>query len=172
MKTAERPGGNMRLSDRWLGVAVLALAAAMFSYTLTFPAFPGQKYGPALFPRILAVGMALCAALLIFGDWRRRAGGATVSHIAVDPQLRDRTRFISFALIPGAIIAYLLLADRLGFIPTAFMLLLGLMLWFRVRVPMALIVSVVMTGLLNWFFAGLMRVPLPRGLFMQVFFGG
>ncbi len=33
---------------------------------------------------------------------------------------------------------------------------------------MAVVVAVVMTGLVHWFFSSLMRVPLPRGILDSV----
>ena len=49
----------MRLHDSLLGALLLALAAALFAYTFTFPDMPGQRYGPALFPRLIALGLSL-----------------------------------------------------------------------------------------------------------------
>jgi putative tricarboxylic transport membrane protein len=73
-------------------------------------------------------------------------------------------RLLSFLLLPAAVLAYILLSERLGFIPTAFAILVTLFLWFRARVAVALPVAAGMTLLVHWFFAGLMRVPLPRGV--------
>lgn len=162
----------MRLSDNWLALIFIALAAAMIGVTTTFPAFPGQKYGPALFPRILGAGMILCALLIMYRARQRRQEGASEPAIAVDPVFRDPVRLVSFLAVPAAIGLYLLLVDWLGFVPTCFGILAALMLWFGVRHMTALVVAVVMTGLLNWFFGTLMRVPLPRGLFMQLVQGG
>ena len=40
----------MRLNDAVIGIALILFALAMIAYTRTFPAMPGQDYGPALFP--------------------------------------------------------------------------------------------------------------------------
>jgi len=79
---------------------------------------------------------------------------------------------ISFLLVPGSILFYIFVADWLGFVPTAFIILSGLMLWFGVKVWRALLIAVLMTGLIHWFFGSMMRVPLARGLFMQMIYGG
>jgi putative tricarboxylic transport membrane protein len=50
--------------------------------------------------------------------------------------------------------------------------MVGLFLWFRVRPALALVLAIVITGALQWFFGTMMRVPLPRGLFMQILHGG
>jgi putative tricarboxylic transport membrane protein len=149
----------VRLNDALLGALLLGFAAWVWWLTGFFPAFPGQDYGPNLFPRLLAAGIALCAALLVLRGIRER--GAL---IRFEPWVREPARLLSFLLLPGAVLFYLLLSDRLGFIPTAFAILLVLFLWFRARPVVALPVAAGATLLVHWFFAGLMRVPLPRGL--------
>jgi putative tricarboxylic transport membrane protein len=115
--------------------------------------------------------MIICS-IAIFWRSRNSAEGGRAPALTIDPAFRERTRLVSFLLVPGAILAYLMLSEWLGFIPSAFGILLGMMLWFGVRALTALIVALVMTGLLHWFFGTLMRVPLPRGLFMQIVAGG
>jgi putative tricarboxylic transport membrane protein len=149
----------MRLNDALLGALLLGLSAWVWWLTTFFPDFPGQAYGPNLFPRILAAGIALCALLLVLRGLR--AGGGVV---ALDSWLRYPGRLVSFLAIPGGAVFYILASEPLGFIPTAFLLLLVLFLWFGARIVVALPVAAGMTLLVHWFFAGLMRVPLPRGL--------
>ncbi len=153
----------MRMNDALLGAILLGFAGWIWWLTSFFPAFPGQDYGPNLFPRILATGIGLCALVLLMRGLRNRAPLLTVEGWVLQP-----ARLISFLLIPGAALAYILVSEPLGFIPTAFLLLLGLSLWFRARPVVALPVSAGMTLLVHWFFAGLMRVPLPRGILDSV----
>ena len=59
----ERPrwqGIAMRLNDALLGALLLGLVGWVWWLTTFFPAFPGQDYGPNLFPRILAIGIGVC----------------------------------------------------------------------------------------------------------------
>jgi putative tricarboxylic transport membrane protein len=149
----------MRLNDAVLGALLLGFAGWVWWLTTFFPAFPGQDYGPNLFPRILAVGIAGCAVLLVLRGLRAR--GAL---LVIEPWVRQPARLLSFLAIPGAALFYILASEALGFIPTAFVTLLGLFLWFRARPVVALPVAAGVTLLVHWFFAGMMRVPLPRGL--------
>ncbi|MBK9082719.1 MAG: tripartite tricarboxylate transporter TctB family protein [Rhizobiales bacterium] len=158
----------MRLDDRILALLFAALGATMIALTANFPEFPGQRYGPALFPRILGGLMIGASAILLLRA--SRVGG--VRGVRFDPFMSDPARMTSFLLVPGAVVFYLLAAEPLGFIPTAFAMTLVMMLWFRVPVLRALVVAVAATALVNWFFGTLMRVPLPRGLFMQIVAGG
>ncbi|WP_237213634.1 tripartite tricarboxylate transporter TctB family protein [Falsiroseomonas oryziterrae] len=149
----------MRLNDALLGAILLGFAGWVWWMTTFFPAFPGQDYGPNLFPRILAAGIAACGAMLVLRGLRRRA-----PLIVLESWTREPERLLSFLLIPGAVLAYIFLSDALGFIPTAFLLLVALFLWFRARPVVALPVAAGVTLVVHWFFAGLMRVPLPRGV--------
>lgn len=149
----------MKLNDALLGAILIVFAGWVWWMTTFFPAFPGQDYGPNLFPRILAAGIGGCGAVLVLRGLRSGA-----PPVALAGWTREPARLLSFLLIPGAAAAYMLLADRLGFIPTAFLLLFGLSLWFRARPVLALPVAAGMTLLVHWFFASMMRVPLPRGL--------
>ncbi|MDQ1077659.1 tripartite tricarboxylate transporter TctB family protein [Pseudoroseomonas cervicalis] len=157
----------MRVNDAVLGLALLLLAGAVFGTTFSFPSFPGQDYGPALFPRLLAGGLALCGLVLLpRGLAARRAGGPW---LALEGWMRQPTPLLSFLLMPLGALAYLLLAEPLGFLPVAFLLLLGLFLWFGAGWRRALPVALLSTWLVHWFFAGLMRVPLPRGPLPDLF---
>jgi putative tricarboxylic transport membrane protein len=149
----------MRLNDALLGAILLGFAGWVWWMTGFFPAFPGQDYGPNLFPRILAAGIALCGALLVLRGLRARG-----PLLVLDGWTREPARLVSFLLIPGAALFYILFSDRFGFIPTGFLILLVLALWFRARPVVALPVAAGVTLVVHWFFSGLMRVPLPRGL--------
>jgi putative tricarboxylic transport membrane protein len=157
----------VRLHDTLLGALLIALALAVFGYTFTFPAFGGQKYGPSLFPRLIAVGIALCGLAIAWRGWKSGA-----PWVRFDDKLRQGRRLVSFFAIPGATLLYLLLAERLGFLPVAAALVGALAWWFGVKHWRALLLGVATALLMQWFFGRVMRVPLPRGWFMQILFGG
>jgi putative tricarboxylic transport membrane protein len=156
----------MRANDAITGLLLIGLAAFMIYLTLGFPLMPGQDYGPALFPRILGAGLILCAVLLVVRGLGERAGGAPWLKLA--PWTRDPWRIASFGLVLALIIAYVLLSEAIGFIITAFVLLLTLFLWFRARPLPALLTAAAATWGIHWFFATMLRVPLPRGLLNTV----
>ncbi len=157
----------MRIHETWLGLIFMALAALFFGYTFTFPEFPGQKYGPALFPRVVAFGAFVCGALIA---WRGRGTG--LPFIAFSESFRQPRLLLSFLAMPLAIVLYLLLAERLGFLPTAALIVGSLGWWFGLRPLGAVALGVLSAVGVNWFFGTLMRVPLPRGWFMQMLSGG
>lgn len=149
----------MRFNDAVLGTAFLLLAGVMIAITFSFPAFPGQNYGPNLFPRIIGGGIVGCCLLLILRGWR-----SGQPWLVLDDWARRPARLASFALMLASMLFYLVASEPLGFIPTAFLIQLGLFLWFGVRPLTALIVAAAMTAIVQYFFGSLMRVPLPRGI--------
>lgn len=157
----------MRLHDTLLGLVFMIGAAAFFATTFTFPEFVGQRHGPALFPRLLALGIFACGLVIAV---RGRRGSAP--WLAWRPELAQPRRLIAFLAIPGAVLLYLLVAERLGFIPTAAFVVGGLSWLFGVRAWKAALLGVAVALAVQWFFGSLMRVPLPRGLFMALIAGG
>jgi putative tricarboxylic transport membrane protein len=155
----------MRVSDTVAGIVLIAIAAAMIYLTLSFPPFPGQKFGPALFPRILGSGLILCALLLIARHLR--ATNRTPA-FALSPWAGEPWRVGAFVLVPAVTLTYILVSEWVGFIPTAFALLAVLFLWFGVRTIVALPLAIAATMIIHWFFGTMMRVPLPRGLLTNI----
>ncbi|KPF67538.1 hypothetical protein IP69_12515 [Bosea sp. AAP35] len=154
----------MRFNDAIFGTAFLVLAIVMIAITFSFPAFPGQNYGPNLFPRIIGGGIVGCSLLLMLREWR----GGGRPWLVLEDWARRPARLASFALMLAAMVFYLVASEPLGFIPTAFLIQFGLFLWFGVRPLTALIVAIVMTAAVQYFFGSVMRVPLPRGILDSV----
>ncbi len=157
----------MRLHDTLLGALLVVLAAVFFGYTFTFPDMPGQKYGPALFPRLIAAGIAACGLVIAV-----RGARSGAPWVAFSPELRQLRGWLGWLAMPLAIVFYLLVAERLGFLPTATIVVAALCAWMGARPWVALATGVLAALAVQWFFGTLMRVPLPRGWFMQLVSGG
>jgi putative tricarboxylic transport membrane protein len=152
----------MRTNDAISGFVLILLASFMIYLTLSFPPFPGQNYGPALFPRILGAGLILCGAFLMIRGARART--LDQRWIEFAPWTREPWRLVSFLLLPALVLIYILVSEQIGFLIVAFAVLIVLFLWFQVKPIVALPVAVIGTWAIHYFFASLMRVPLPRGL--------
>jgi putative tricarboxylic transport membrane protein len=151
----------VRANDALCGLVIIVLSLAMLTLTLSFPAFIGQRYGPALFPRILGTALIACGAILIWNGVTTRKAGAKWIEIA--PWVRDPWRLTSFILVLVLLLLYILVSETVGFIPIAFLFLLTLFVWLGVRPVSGVIIALVMTLAIHWFFSTMLRVPLPRG---------
>jgi putative tricarboxylic transport membrane protein len=156
----------MRTNDTISGIVLIALGALMIYLTLGFPDFPGQKYGPSLFPRILASGLILCGVILAIRGLSAHSAGAP--WVTFADWTREPRRLASFLMLPALVILYILVSEPIGFLPVAFAMLLFLFLWFRTRPLVAVVVAAAATWIVHWFFASMMRVPLPRGLLTNI----
>ena len=152
----------MRANDILTGFVLIAAASLMIVLTLGFPPFPGQQYGPSLFPRLLGAGLILCGVVLVTRGMAERRTGAP--WVVFAPWTAEPARLVSFLLVIGSTLLYILAADVIGFLPLAFLILCALFLWFKARPVIAVPVALVAAWVIHWFFATLMRVPLPRGL--------
>ena len=150
----------MRFNDAVAGLALLVFGFAVTAHAqLTFPAMPGQDYGPALFPSLIGGGLALSGAILVGHGVRSRR-----PLVDVDAWVREPARRLDAALVLAALVAYILLADLLGFIITSTLLLTGLLIRLQggrplLSVGLALAATLVVWGL----FANVLLVPLPLG---------
>jgi putative tricarboxylic transport membrane protein len=151
----------MRANDAISGLLLILLSAAMLVMAMSFPEFPGQKYGPALFPRIMAAGMIVCGALLIRKGLAARGDGTP--WVAVAPWVYEPWRLGGFVLMLALLLIYILVSETVGFIPIALVFLGALFLWLGVKPLTAAITAIAATLIIHWFFATLLRVPLPRG---------
>lgn len=158
----------MKINDAVWGAALLLLAAALLLHVQTFPHIPGQKVGPALFPGLIAGGLAVCALLLVVKGLAARKSGAGQSWFTPDDWVRSPRHLLAFVLVIGVNLFYILIVDRLGFIPTSVIYLAVLFVVFRVRplwiAPLALLVTL---GI-HLAFYKLLKVPLPWGILQGI----
>ena len=126
---------------------------------------PGQKFGPAWFPGLIAVGLIVCGGVLAAQSARVRAPLFTVPAWVRSPRAT-----LGVASVVLGLLFYVLAADKLGFYLTAFILQVTWMRFlgasWRVTLPVALVATVV----IHLSFYKLLRIPLPWGIFERFAF--
>jgi len=151
----------MKLNDAIFGALLLALGLAVLAIVQGYPKIPGQQVGPALFPGLIACGLCIGGAVLLWRGWRERALGPW---LALGPWARSGRHVLSLAVVIGGIVFYMLAADKLGFLVTAALVLVALMWALGVKPGRAVLIAVVSTLLIHYAFYKLLRVPLPWGV--------
>jgi putative tricarboxylic transport membrane protein len=154
----------MKINDALWGAVLLLLAAVLLVHVQSFPKIPGQKVGPALFPGLIAIGLAVCALLLVVKGLGARKSDAGRSWITPDDWVRSPRHLLAFVLVIGVNVFYILVVDRLGFIPTGAIYLAVLFLVFQVRRNWIVPLAIVITLGIHFAFYKLLKVPLPWGL--------
>jgi putative tricarboxylic transport membrane protein len=144
--------------DLGAGLLAAALGAAVVIHVRTFPELPDGAPGPALFPGIVGGLLVLFGLVLAVRAALARGREAATGGVPTTP----RGRLHAIAVL-GFVVAYLLLAEVLGF-PLTMAVLLFLLMWLLgTRVWVAAVAAVVTTGVIVLLFQELLLVPLPTG---------
>jgi putative tricarboxylic transport membrane protein len=143
----------MKFNDAVFGAVLLVLGIAVLVHV------------PALFPGLIAVGLVVCALMLIVNGVRHRA---TEPWIDTGDWMRSRRHIGAFLVTIGAVVAYIALADKLGFLIVGPLVLLSLFLAYGVRPVAAVILAITVTLIIHFAFYKLLRVPLPWGILTRL----
>jgi putative tricarboxylic transport membrane protein len=162
----------MQLSDRVTGLFMVALGGLAAYGGSRLPPVPGQQIGPDVFPLVVGIGLAVCGGMIAFGighhyEEEAEADLAKITiatQTANAPSERRWWRGLKALVPPGLLIFYVLAVDRLGFLPTAAVMVLitSLALGARLRLAIAMAIGAPLAVYLV--FLKLLRVPLPSGL--------
>ena len=155
----------MKLNDAVFGVLLLLLGGAVLFVVQGFPKIPGQQVGPALFPGLIAVGLCIGGAMLLVRGWAARHDAAWFRPGA---WVRSPRHVLAFLLVPASVVFYMLVSEKLGFLPTASIVLAALFCLLRVPPGRALLIAVIASLVIHFAFYKLLRVPLPWGVLMPV----
>ena len=149
----------MRIHDSLIGGVLLVLSLLVLWHVQGFPPAPGQDYGPAVFPGVIAAGLALASLALIWQGMR-----AKEAWFQLGDGLRSGGHLLAFGVVIVGTVLYILLVDRLGFIICSITLLVALQWACGVRWILNLPVALIATLAIHSAFYKLLKVPLPWGL--------
>lgn len=152
----------MRVGDALAGAICVLVALTAGIIAWGFPAIPGQAYGAATFPVIIAAGLGICGALLL-GRALFRPALVAAEEPAGETEW-SAARLSRAAFVIALVLLYIFAAQRIGFVPVMGALLLGSLLAFGTRLVPAIAVTVVATLLVLVVFYRFLRVPLPWGI--------
>ena len=126
---------------------------------------PGQRFGPAWFPGVIAAGLGICGLFLIFAGVRRGA-----PWMAAPAWVHRRRPLLGVGSVIAGLLFYILAADTLGFHVTGIVLLTSWMRILGASWRMATLAAVVATVAIHLSFYKVLRIPLPWGVFEQYAF--
>ena len=154
----------MRISDAIAGALFLAFGLAIIAAAWQFPSMPGQPYGAATFPVLIGAGFVLVSLVLIAKgvlEWKTLPGFQAAAW--------GRSPLVLFRMLLTVllVVLYIAFSERLGFIPSSFLLLVVLFFAMRVRPVLAVSIAIVATLAIQQSFGVALRVPLPRGGFFD-----
>jgi putative tricarboxylic transport membrane protein len=164
----------MQLSDRVTGLFMVALGGVAAYGGSRLPPVPGQQIGPNVFPLVVGIGLAICGGMIALGMGRHYEEEAEADLAKITGQMAMETgetdepsawwRGLKALVPPALLLSYVLAVDRLGFLPTAALMVLTAALAVGARLRLAIPMAIGAPLFVNLVFSKLLRVPLPSGL--------
>jgi putative tricarboxylic transport membrane protein len=153
----------MRVNDAITGAVLILFAAGIAFWSQGFPDIPGQQYGAAVFPTLVAAALAASGLLLVVAGLRAHAPAVAWADWA-----RERHGRRNVVVTVAAILFYILAADWLGFILAMAPILLLLFRLLGVGWMLSVGLAIVVTLAVHYLFVHELYVPLPWGLLAPV----
>ncbi|HEV7437515.1 MAG TPA: tripartite tricarboxylate transporter TctB family protein [Pseudorhizobium sp.] len=150
----------MRFSDTTLGAVFLLAGISLAWYSFNLSAIPGQNYGAATFPLLIAAGLVGCSARLLYTGIRQ----GSEPWICLSDQVRNPRKLAGVVATLLLVLFYILFVQALGFIPTAIFITLTMFLILKVPPAKAAILAVFAALLCDFIFRTMLLVPLPFGI--------
>lgn len=156
----------MRIPDRVSGLFLVGLGGAAAYGGWLLPPVPGQPVGPNVFPLVIGTGLALCGLAIAFG-----IGHSFEEEEAIipfeggeAPAPRGKLYGLRALLPPALLLFYVAVAERVGFILTAAIIVFVTASALGARWKLALPLAALAPIAIHLIFSKLLRVPLPIGL--------
>ncbi|WP_396433025.1 tripartite tricarboxylate transporter TctB family protein [Limnohabitans sp.] len=155
----------MKINDAFWGALFMALGAAVLWAVRDYPNIPGQPVGPALFPGLIAMGLCLAGAILLWQGWRKRTEAPWLVWEAWVHSPRHRN---ALAVLLGSVVFYIAVSERLGFFLTAACMMLALFRALQLPWRKSVFWAVLATLAVHFAFYKLLRVNLPWGVLTPI----
>lgn len=156
----------MRLPDRFTGLFLVGLGAAAAYGGWRLPPVPGQPVGPNVFPLVIGIGLALCGLAIAFGIGHTFEEEEEIIPFegGEAPAPQGKLYGLRALLPPALLLFYVVVADRVGFILTAAIIVYVTATALGARWKLALPLTLGAPIVIHLIFSKLLRVPLPIGL--------
>jgi uncharacterized membrane protein len=166
-------------TTRYIGLAIIGVCAVLFAVTFSFPTTPigGSYYGPAFFPRLLALFIAVLALVLVVTGKddiasERRSEEVGEGKAAADNDRKGASEGISAGRLVARILvltlAYLVAMRPVGYFLSTVVYTFASVWMLRpkdhVHVAWVLLGSLAFAVALQYLFGTVMNVMLPPGL--------
>jgi putative tricarboxylic transport membrane protein len=151
----------MKFNDAIVGIVIALFGALIIAQASTFPKAQHIPYGPGFLPTILGVGLVACGIVLIATGIASRR---TQPLIALGEWSRSPQHIFGFVLILASLAFYALFADDIGHFASSVLILWALIAHLTRHPWRALLISVIASIAIQFFFVDLLLVPLPWGI--------
>lgn len=174
---------KVNVPDVAIGLVAIVSGIAVIVYGFSLKRLATGQLGPGLFPIVGGILFVIFGAVLLIQALRGTTTGDELEEIlernaaegAKEENLGEGGTFeltsesagrlaVNGLVVIGGIIAYILLAEHLGFIPTMFLVLFAIMVSLKEKIWRAALISAVITAILYLAFEVALLVQLPDGI--------
>ena len=149
-------------TDIITGAGTIAFAGFVIGMSFSFPDSRGADFGPALFPRLIAVVLILLGISVLLQSRKGRIQAQDAeAQIPEGQHTLTSTGLRNVTITVATTVVYIVVVEKLGFIPTTAVFLLVLMKMFGLSTARSLIFSCLSTGFVYVLFSVVLRVVLP-----------
>jgi putative tricarboxylic transport membrane protein len=154
-----------RTADTVSGLFLIALALVIGAAAQWLPTTIAKEFaGPSFMPTLVSVALGICGAGIVF-----KARSIPQTQRMPGWSETDRAGAIRIAVVAGAVAAYNLLLEPLGYLIVTFVFLVFLLRYLKVSWFSNLIISLVATTSTYALFVIWLKVVLPMG-FLEFYF--
>ncbi len=150
----------MRFSDTTIGAVFLLAGILLAWYSFSLPAIPGQDYGAATFPILIAVGFVGCSLRLLYTGIKQ----GNEPWIFLSDEIKSPKALAGVVATLLLVVFYIFFAQVIGFIPTAFIVTFAMFLLLKVHPGKALLLAGLAALACDFIFRTMLLVPLPFGI--------
>ena len=133
-----------------------------------------DRFSPMIFPNIILGLMACVLVAMTISTIRQQCTIRRTSRepddsqgesIVIPVQKVGNRGLMNFGIIVGAVFAYLLFVEVVGFVFLSAVIVFSMLCWLGTRLKISVLIAIVFVPLVYEIFASVLRVPLPRGWF-------
>jgi putative tricarboxylic transport membrane protein len=159
----------MKITDRLSGAFLFLLGLATFWGGSKFPPVPGQQVGPSAFPMVIGSGLMILGILIalhIGRSFEEEAEAELAQHSTpeVEAETYAHARRWLVLLPPSLLVFYYFASERIGFVPTAIVMIATMAFAFEAKKKYILPLAIGGALFIQIIFVKLLRVPLAPGL--------
>ncbi|HEX7022337.1 MAG TPA: tripartite tricarboxylate transporter TctB family protein [Trueperaceae bacterium] len=157
------PSPRPLLGDLFMSLGVLALGTYFVVGAFNIRVLPSYaRIGPRFFPLLVAGGLLLCGLLLLLQALR---GQAAPPEETEDVDVAARPNWLAVAVLAAALLADVLLIERLGFVLASTLLFWGVAFGFGSRFYLRDVLAGLVLSLVAYLaFTRLLDLTLPAGI--------
>ena len=155
----------MKINDALFGLLLLVLGGWVLITVQSYPSIPGQKFGPDLFPGLIATVLCVCGGMLVVQGVKNRNGEPWLE---AGDWVRSARHVRSVVILVASVTVYIFGSETIGFLPLSTLTLGLLMINQRMPLLKSLLLAVALSLVIHLLFYKLLRVPLPWGWLMPI----